>query len=862
MDLMANFIYLLSLSIWRDLWNQVMVLIKSFFFRTRPILFSIFNGLFSFHAKIRHVFIRISPYSSPGILHPKKTMKEVPLPNSSLSADIYLEDCTHLKLLERGKKIHHNILWSKAHVHDPALLEKLSLMYLSCNKIEAAHLIFDEIPKPNIFLCNAMIRAYAWKGPFDRAIDLYFHLIGFGIIPNKYTFPFVLKACSTLLALEEGTEIHNHAKRMGLDCDVYISTSLIDMYMKCGHMDDARLVFLQVKNRDVVAWNAMVAGCSLHGLYDDAVEFVLEMQRKKTSPNSSTMVGILPVVGQAKALLQGKSIHCFCLRRFFDEGNVLVNTAILDMYAKCESVGYARTIFYKISLKNEVTWSAMIGGYVQCEKMVEALVIFDQLMLSATSNISPTSLACVLRACASLTDLKRGKKIHCYLIKSGFLSDITVGNSLLSMYAKVGSICDAVCFFSEMDPKDTVSYSAIISGCVQNGNAEEALTIFRSMQLSCMKPDVATMVGVLPACSYMSALRHGSCSHGYVITFGLASDVSICNALIDMYAKCGKIDLSRAVFDGMKERDTVTWNVMIASYGVHGLGAEALSLFDSMRVEGFTPDDITFICLFSACSHSGLVIEGRGCFESMTQVYNIVPRMEHYICIVDLFGRGGLLAEAHDFITRMPFEPDVRVWSALLAACRIHKNIELGNEVAGIIQSLGPEGTGNFVLMSNIYSAAGRYHEAARVRIIQQEKGFKKSPGCSWVEIQGKIHAFIGGDSSHPQSSKIYEKLTDLFVEIRKLGYKADTSFVIHDLEEEEKEHTLVYHSEKLAIAFSLLSLSGDQPIFVTKNLRVCGDCHTAIKLITLITKREITVRDVSRFHHFKEGLCNCGDFW
>ncbi|PKU73603.1 pentatricopeptide repeat-containing protein At3g16610 [Dendrobium catenatum] len=842
-----------------------MVLMKSFLVHKRPYFFYLFNGLIGFRAKILHSFILTSPYSSPAFLQLKKTVKEVPLPNSGLSADIYfriVENCTQLKMLEEGKKIHQHILWSKAHVHLPSLLEKLTLMYLSCNKIEVAHLIFYEIPKPSIFLCNAMIRAYAWKGPFNRAIDLYYHLIGFGIKPNKYTFPFVLKACSTLLAVEEGTEIHNHAKKMGLDCDVYISTALIDMYMKCGKVHEARLVFLQIESRDVVAWNAMVAGCSLHGLYDDAVGILLEMQSRETSPNSSTMVGILPVIGQAKALLQGKGIHCFCLRRFFDEGDVLVNTAILDMYAKCESVAYARTIFNKVSLKNEVTWSAMIGGYVQCEKMVEALVIFDLLKLNEASNMAATSLASVLRACASLSDVKRGTKIHCYLIKSGFLSDITVGNSLLSMYAKVGSICDAVCFFNEMDLKDTVSYSAIISGLVQNGSAEEALAFFKRMQLSCLKPDVATMVGVLPACSYMSALRHGRCSHGYAITFGLSSEVSICNALIDMYAKCGKIDLSRLVFDGMKERGTVTWNVMIASYGIHGLGAEALSLFDSMQDEGFTPDDITFISLFSACSHSGLVIEGRSWYESMTQVYNIVPRMEHYICIVDLFARGGLLAEAHDFITRMPFEPDVRVWSALLSACRTHKNTELGNEVSGIIQRLGPEGSGNFVLMSNIYSAAGRHHEAARVRILQQEKGFRKSPGCSWVEIQGKIHAFIGGDSSHPQSSMINEKLADLFVEIRKLGYKADTSFVIHDLVEEEKENALVYHSEKLAIAFALVSLSGNQPIFITKNLRVCGDCHTAIKLITLVTKRAITVRDVSRFHHFEEGLCNCGDFW
>ncbi|KAG0470930.1 hypothetical protein HPP92_017630 [Vanilla planifolia] len=296
------------------------------------------------------------------------------------------------------------------------------------------------------------------------------------------------------------------------------------------------------------------------------------------------------------------------------------------------------------------------------------------------------------------------------------------------------------------------------------------------MQNSSLKPDVAIMVGVLPACSHLAALRYGSCSHSYVITSGLSSDVSINNALIDMYAKCGKLETSRIIFDGMKKRDLVSWNVMISGYGIHGMGADAIKLFASMQCEGVTPDDISFICLLSACSHSGLITEGKHWYESMTQVYNIVPRMEHYICIVDLLGRAGLLAEAFDFICKMPFEPDVHVWGALLGACRVHTKPELGREVARIIQRLGPEDTGNFVLMSNIYSSVGRYHEAAQVRLVQKEKGFNKSPGCSWVEIHGKLHAFVGGDKSHPESSEIYRRLVDLFVEIRKLGYRVDTS--------------------------------------------------------------------------------------
>ncbi|KAG0472514.1 hypothetical protein HPP92_017060 [Vanilla planifolia] len=388
-----------------------MVIVKCFRFLPRHFLLHGFHELPRFHLKARSLFLVTPPCNSSSDDHRKKPMKDVLLQNLDVSADIYchlVDDCARLRLLEEGKKIHKHILWHQAHLNNPKLLEKLSLMYLSCNEIYLARFIFDEIPKPSIFLCNAMIRAYAWKGPFDQAIDLYYRLIGSGIVPNKYTYPSVLKACSTLQALEEGTDIHNHARSMGLECDVFISTSLIDMYTKCGRLQDARQVFIQITNRDVVSWNAMVAGCSLHGLYVDAVGFLHEMQSQGIAPNSSTVVGILPVVGETKALKQGKSIHCFCLRRFFDEDNILVSTALLDMYAKCESLGYARIIFNKISPKNEVTWSAMIGGYVQCEMMLEALVLFGHLMLN--SNMASTSLACVLRACASLADLKKGWK--------------------------------------------------------------------------------------------------------------------------------------------------------------------------------------------------------------------------------------------------------------------------------------------------------------------------------------------------------------------------------------------------------------------------------------------------------------------
>lgn len=772
-----------------------------------------------------------------------------------------LEACIRSKSLSQGKKIHQHLLKNSTSFIDSPVLEKLAHLYIACDEVQLGRCVFDEIPYPTVIVWNLMIRAYAWHGPFEEAIHLYHRMLDIGVKPTKFTFPFVLKACSGLQAMEVGREVHDHVKRLGLDSDVFVCTALIDMYAKSGDLGEAQKIFNGMLYRDVVAWNAMIAGFSLHGLYDDTVRLVVEMQKAGTSPNSSTIVAVLPTVGQANALSQGKAMHAYSMRRNFCN-DVVLETGLLDMYGRCHCISHARTIFDMISVKNEVCWSAMIGAYVLCDSMVEALALYDELVHKSVINTTSVTLAIILRACARLTDFSRGRRLHCYAIKSGLDLDTMVGNTLLSMYAKCGVIDDALRFFDLMVFKDTVSYGAIMSGCMQNGYAEEVLLIFHQMQLCGIDPDLATMLGVLPACSHLAAFQHGACGHGYSIAHGFVTETSICNALIDMYSKCGKINIARQVFDRMNSKDIISWNALIVGYGVHGLGGEALSLFNNFLESGLKPDDVTFIAILSACSHSGHVTEGKQWFNAMSLDFNIIPRIEHYICMVDLLGRAGLLDEAHSLILSMPFEPDVRLWSALLAACRIHKNIELGEEVSKKIQGIGAESTGNFVLLSNIYSAVGRWDDAEDVRITQKDRGFKKSPGCSWVEVNGVIHAFVGGDRSHPESSQIKRKLDELLVEMKRLGYRAESSFVLQDVEEEEKERILLYHSEKLAIAFAILSLSPTKPILITKNLRVCVDCHSAIKYISLITKRDITVRDASRFHHFRNGICNCGDYW
>ncbi|VFQ84121.1 unnamed protein product [Cuscuta campestris] len=718
-----------------------------------------------------------------------------------------LESFTESKSLSQGKAIHERILkLGHSFTNNSILLDKLTRFYISCRRLELARRVFDSIPSTDrrnkSILWNQMIRAYAWDGPFERAVEMYYEMKNYGVRPTKYTYPFVLKACSALQDLGNGTVVHEDVERHGLGNDVYVCTALVDFYVKCGCLADAREVFDGMTERDTVAWNALIAGFSSHGLYGEMANLVMEMQKSGVHANPSTMVAMLPAIGEANKLREGKSVHGSCIRMGF-VGCVVLDTAILDVYGKCKQLDYAKRIFIAMNSKNEVTWSAMIGACVTCDSALKGLELFGTMRLEQNFNLSSSMLAILIRACAKLIDLRRGKQIHAQIIKMGSFLDLMVSNTLLSMYAKCGRIDEAMRLFEEMNFTDSVSYSAIISGSGQNGNAEEALHIFKQMQCSCVEPDYSTMMGFFPACSQLAALQHGVCGHGYSIVKGYTTDISICNALIDMYSKCGKVEAARLVFDRMRTRDVVSWNTMISGYGLHGRGREAISMFNDMFTVGQQPDDITFISLFFACSHSGLVTEGKHWFHTMRQEFKVAAKMDHYLCMVDLLGRAGLLDEAYSLIKTMPFEPDARIWSALLAACRTHRNIELAEDVSNKIHTIGPESPGDFVLLSNLYSTAERWDDAAHIRIVQKESGFKKNPGCSWVEVNGTVHAFVGGDQSHPQSVRINEKLNELSLEMKRSGYLPEFDHVCQDVQEKAKEQILLYQSEKLSVAMA-----------------------------------------------------------
>jgi pentatricopeptide repeat protein len=468
----------------------------------------------------------------------------------------------------------------------------------------------------------------------------------------------------------------------------------------------------------------------------------------------------------------------------------------------------------------------------------------------------------VLKACANLEALHQGREIHGDIVRRGLESDVFIGNALIDMYAKCGVLKTARDLFDKMPQRDIVSWNSVIAGYGQSGYCDEALNLFREMVLAGMKLDAVSIACGLPACASLGALRQGKEIHRYIIRTEIAGNGFVACALIDMHSKCGSIEDARQVFDRIPKEDLVVWNAMIKGYAMHGQGKSAVSLYHQMLLSGKKPDHITFLAVLYACNHAGLVNEGRKYFDSMGQHYGVRPRVEHYACMVDLLGRAGFLDEAQNLITMMPIEPNASVFGALLSGCRVHGNINLAECAANRLFELEPNNPGNYVLLSNIYAAAGKWEEVAKVRAVMKEKGLKKPAGCSWIEVKNKVHTFLVGDKLHPQSEHIYEKIESLTKEIEAVGYVPDTYFVLRDVNEKEKVDILNSHSEKLALAFGLINTSPGTLIRITKNLRVCGDCHNATKFISKIVGREIIVRDPNRFHHFKNGLCSCSDYW
>ncbi|OMP08700.1 hypothetical protein COLO4_06195 [Corchorus olitorius] len=739
------------------------------------------------------------------------------------------------------------------------ILNRLLDVYSKSSKIIYARKLFDRSPEPDIFSRTSMVLAYSLSGNIKKARELFegtplsirdsvFYnamITGFSrnedglacfrlfrqmlrdeFRPNNFTFTSVLGGLALVVDREmQCRQMHCAVLKSGTGFVTSVLNALVSVYVNCGLMFEARKLFDEINQKDELSWTTMVTG-----------------------------------------------------------------------YVKNDELDAARELVDGMTEKLSVTWNAMISGYVHKGRYEEALDMFRK-MYSMGIKMDEFTYTSIISCCTHAGLFQLGKQVHGYVLRTEGkptpefslpvnnalvtlywkcdkvdwarevfnnmpVRDIVSWNAILSGYVNAGRINEGRSFFMEMPEKNHLTWNVMISGLAQNGFGEEGLKLFNQMKSEGFEPCDYAFAGAITSSSILGSLENGRQLHAQVVHVGFDSSLSVGNALITMYARCGVVEAANALFLTMPCVDSVSWNAMIAALGQHGHGLQALELFEKMLKEDLLPDRITFLTVLSACSHAGLVKEGQYYFNSMHRLYGITPGEDHYARLVDLLSRAGKFSEAKDVITSMPFEPGAQVWEALLAGCRTHGNIDFGVQAAERLIELMPQHDGSYVILSNMYATAGRWDDMAKTRKLMRDRGVRKDPGRSWVEVENKVHVFLVDDTAHPEVQAVYSYLSQLVQEMKKLGYVPDTKFVLHDMEFDQKERILSAHSEKLAVAFALMKLPRGATVRVFKNLRICGDCHNAFKFMSKVVGREIVVRDAKRFHHFRDCECSCGDYW
>ncbi|KAF1002521.1 pentatricopeptide repeat-containing protein At1g59720, chloroplastic/mitochondrial-like [Apium graveolens] len=581
---------------------------------------------------------------------------------------------------------------------------------------------------------------------------------------------------------------------------------------------------------------------------------------------------LLNLLAKSTSLSQLKQIQAHTLRttcpNFPD--TLFLNTRIFHV-SSLHDLDYTFHLFSQFQNPNSFVWNTLIRACANNEgKKEEVFGLYKSMLCDGSVMPDKYTFPIVLKACAYLFSIFEGRQLHCHVWKLGFGLDGYVNNSLIHFYGSCGCLDEAQSVFREMRERSVVSWNVIIDVLVRMGGFDEAVKLFREMKMV-FEPDGYGMQSMISACAGLKSLALGMWCHCYVLrkfSSEVGESILLNNALVDMYCKCGAVDIATQVFERMKKRDIHSWNSMILGFAMHGKAEAALECFDCLvEEEELVPNSITFTGVLAACNHRGLVVEGRRYFDIMVNEYNIQPVLEHYGSLVDLLGRAGHIDEALDIIANMPMKPDVVIWRSILDACsKKNGGLELSEEVARqIFESERVDCSGAYVLLSRVYAVANRWNEVGLIRNWMTNKGVKKEPGCSSIEMYGISHEFFAGDTSHSSTKEIYKLLDVIDKRLETIGYVPDVSQAPM-IDEEElvdgKRHSLRLHSERLAIAYGLLNLPPGVPIRVFKNLRVCNDCHNVTKLISKIYNVDIIVRDRTRFHHFRNGSCSCMDYW
>ncbi|KAF7035676.1 hypothetical protein CFC21_046501 [Triticum aestivum] len=762
-----------------------------------------------------------------------------------------------------GYSVKTGLLWELESLErgvDENLGSKLVFMYVKCGELGYARKVFDAMSsKSSIHVWNLLMGGYAKVGEFQESLFLFEKMHDSGIAPDEHTVSCLVKCVTSLYSARDGLVVHGYLLKLGFGAQCAVCNAMISFYAKSNMTEDALLVFDGMPHRDVISWNSIISGCTFNGLHSKAIELFVRMWLQGQELDSATLLSVLPACAQLRHWFLGIVVHGYSVKTGLIGETSLANV-LLDMYSNCSDWRSTNKIFRNMDQKNVVSWTAIITSYTRAGLFDKVAGLLQEMALE---GIRPDTFAITsaLHAFAGNESLKEGKSVHAYAIRNGMEKVLPVVNALMEMYAKCGNMEEARLIFDGVMSKDVISWNTLIGGYSRNNLANEAFSLFTEMLLQ-FRPNAVTMSCILPAAASLSSLERGREMHTYALRRGYLEDDFVANALMDMYVKCGALLLARRLFDRLSSKNLISWTIMVAGYGMHGRGRDAIALFEQMRTSGIMPDAASFSAILYACSHSGLRDEGWRFFDAMRHEHRIEPRLKHYTCMVDLLTNTGNLREAYEFIESMPIEPDSSIWVSLLNGCRIHRDIKLAEEVAERVFELEPENTGYYVLLANIYAEAERWEAVRKLRNKIGGRGLREKSGCSWIEARGRVQVFIAGNRNHPQGERIAEFLDEVARRMQEEGHDPKKRYALMGADDAVNGESLCGHSSKLAVAFGVLNLSEGRPIRVTKNSRVCTHCHEAAKFISKMCSREIILRDSNRFHHFEQGRCSCRGYW
>ncbi|KAL5230254.1 hypothetical protein ABZP36_029030 [Zizania latifolia] len=680
--------------------------------------------------------------------------------------------------------------------------------------------------------------------------------IGASSVDQRRAAVAVLRAAAAAGNLSIGKAIHAKVVRTSR-FDVVQYNHLIAFYVKCSRLGLARQVFDSMPSRNTVSGNLLMSGYASSGRHKDALAL---LRAADFGMNEYVLSSAVAAAAHVRSYDTGRQCHGHAIKAGLADHSYVCN-AVLHMYCQCAHMEDAVKVFENVSSFDVFAFNSMINGFLNRGQM-DGSVSIVRSMVRRIGQWDYVSYVAILGHCASMKELVLGSQVHTQALKRRLELNVYVGSALVDMYGKCDSPHDANCAFDVLPEKNVVSWTAVMTAYTQNELFEEALQLFLDMELEGVRPNELSYAVALNSCAGLADLRNGNALCACTIKTGHRGLLPVGNALMNMYSKSGSVENARRVFLSMPYHDVVSWNSIITGYAHHGLAREAMEVFNDMLFAEEVPSYVTFVGVLSACAQLGLVDEGFYYLNTMMKEVGVKPGKEHYTCMVGLLCRAGRLDEAEQFIVSNCIHTDVVAWRSLLNSCQVHRNYGLGHRVAEQIFQLKPKDVGTYVLLSNMYAKANRWDGVVKVRRLMRELGVRKEPGVSWIQVGSEVHVFTSEDKKHPWMEQITKKLKELIDQIKVIGYVPNIAVALHDVEDEQKEEHLMYHSEKMALALGLIRTPNGETIRIMKNVRICDDCHVAIKLVSLVTARKIVVRDAVRFHCIEGGICSCDDYW